>query len=145
MRILLTTIALLVCSPAGAAAQEAVCPGGTVPVMSAGGPLCVGEIYLDGTWNDDPRDCLYGYYQGSCAPYLPPVTDLPPEAYTFQMSAPAVGPGEVVLDAVEPALGGDPVDVDLLVEDVDLALDPFYHVAKGPIGGCGLARGLRLS
>jgi hypothetical protein len=76
--------------PGSAFAQDdaPVCPDGYVSYLSAGGWRCGNPIYLDGTWNDDPRDCVYGYYQGSCVPAPTPPEVLPVEAYTYQMDEP---------------------------------------------------------
>lgn len=76
--------------PATAAAQDdaPACPEGYVSYLSVGGWRCGNPIYLDGTWNDDPRDCMWGYFQGSCAPEPAPPEVLPVEAYTFQMDEP---------------------------------------------------------
>lgn len=76
--------------PATAHAQEedTACSDGYVAVISAGGPLCVNPIYLDGTWNDDPTTCLYGYYQGTCAPAPATPEPLPVDAYLYQIDTP---------------------------------------------------------
>lgn len=76
--------------PTAAHAQDeaTACSDGYVAVMSAGGPLCVNPTYLDGTWNDDPATCLYGYYQGTCAPEPPTPEPLPVEAYLYQIDTP---------------------------------------------------------
>lgn len=81
----------LIAIPATASAQDElpVCPEGYVAYMSAGGARCGNPIYLDGTWNDDPRDCVHGYYQGSCAPEPAQPTVLPAAAYLYQMDNPS--------------------------------------------------------
>lgn len=92
MKLTAAVAALFLCAlPATASAQDElpVCGPDRTLVMSVGGPLCVGDIYLDGSWNDDPRDCVYGYYQGSCAPAPSIPEPLPVEAYLFQMDDPS--------------------------------------------------------
>lgn len=92
MKLAAAAIALSVLGfPATATAEDELpaCSAGYVAYMSAGGPRCGNPIYLDGTWNDDPRDCVWGYYQGSCAPEPQPPEPLPVEAYLFQMDDPS--------------------------------------------------------
>ncbi len=87
---ILILAALSAFAPTVAVADDgSVCPDGYATVQSAGGPLCVNPIYLDGTWNDDPRDCVWGFFQGSCIPEPSPPEVLPVEAYTFQMDEPS--------------------------------------------------------
>lgn len=81
--------AFLLSSPASAQDTAPVCSPGYTLVQSVGGPLCVGTVYLDGDWTD-PATCLWGYYQGSCAPEPHPRVDLGVAAYTFQMNTPVV-------------------------------------------------------
>lgn len=94
MRLTVTVIlaALAAILPFTASADdvdEHGCPAGTTWTETAGVPLCLAPIWLDGTWHDDPRDCQWGYYQGSCAPEPTQPVVLDVEAYTFQMGDPA--------------------------------------------------------
>jgi hypothetical protein len=93
LAVILAAVAAGVAFPTTTTAQDEapVCPDGYVSYLSAGGWRCGNPIYLDGTWNDDPRDCVYGYYQGSCVPDPAAPEPLPVEAYTFQMDEPAPG------------------------------------------------------
>lgn len=54
------------------ASAEVECPEDRTLIQSVGGPLCVGDYYLDlvagGANMDDPATCEFGYYQGHCAP-----------------------------------------------------------------------------
>lgn len=100
MKLAVAVAALFVFAfPATASAEDELptCSEGYVAYMSAGGPRCGNPIYLDGTWNDDPHDCVHGYYQGSCAPEPQPPPVLPVEAYLFQMDNPSP---EYVADVV---------------------------------------------
>lgn len=91
---IITTVAVLsaLTFSTSASAQDAepapICGPDRTLVMSVGGPLCVGIVYLDGTWNDDPATCSHGYYQGSCAPAPVIPEPLPVAAYLYQMDDP---------------------------------------------------------
>lgn len=90
---ILTIAAFAALTLPGVAAADPVvdehgCPEGTTWTETAGVPLCLAPIWLDGTWADDPRSCTHGYYQGSCAPVPAEPEVLPVEAYTYQMDEP---------------------------------------------------------
>lgn len=92
---LLTTATIAALSAVGFSAtalaqvDEHGCPEGTTWTETAGVPVCLAPIWLDGTWNDDPHDCVHGWYQGSCAPPPQSPADLPVDAYLFQMDDPS--------------------------------------------------------
>lgn len=92
MRLTIITLAVMatLAFPTPASADPVIvdehgCPEGTTWTETAGVPLCLDPMWLDGTWNDDPRDCVYGYYQGTCAPTPKPPVIQPEVNYEFQM------------------------------------------------------------
>lgn len=108
----LTAFAALTFSTSASAQDAATCPDGTVPIVSAGGPLCVEAIYVDPASTVqfvDPATCTFGYYQGSCAPEPLPPVDLGVAAYTFQTPDPAVAHAPAVVRPaaaiMEPVIG----------------------------------------
>lgn len=92
MKLAAAVLAMFVIAiPATATAEDElpVCPAERTLIMSAGGPLCVADMYLDGDgpWAD-PTPCQWGYLQGWCAPEPQRPTVFDPAMYLFQIDAP---------------------------------------------------------
>ncbi len=95
---IVTVAAAFTVGPQVASAEDPAtsgCTAGYVSVDSAGGPLCVAELYVANPLFVDPATCTNGYYQGSCVPDTLPAPVVHPAAeYTYQ---PAPTPAAVAV------------------------------------------------